>query len=163
MRRTPWSVLAAWIGTAVLPSSGHAQSTSYLSSLATPPRFVGTCGVGPAPVQLRADAPVRGLESRQLALTAEGSSARRTLMVYTDRRGGLRQYAEMSGPVAGEKSRESAEVEATVDSTGRVRGFLLHHTTPDRGAVRHTRRALTSAERRKVRVLAGWLLERCRA
>lgn len=84
-------------------------------------------------------------------------------MVYTDRLGRPRQYAETSGPSAGKQARVSAEVEATVDSAGHVRGFLLQHTTPAQGAVRHTRRALTIGEQRKVRVLSGWLVNRCPA
>jgi hypothetical protein len=114
-------------------------------------------------MQLRADAPVSGLEGRQLELTAEGDAAHRTLIVYTDRGGRPRQYAEMSSSVAGDQSSASAEVEATVDSTGRARGFLLHHTIQAGAGARHTRRALTIGEQRKVGVLAAWLVKRCRA
>jgi len=162
MTRTPWCAIAACVATAAFPMTVHAQRVSYLRSLAVPPQSVGSCGPAPAPERLRADAPVNGLDGRQLELTAEQGAIHRTLIVYTDRRGRPRQFAEMTVPGAGAQSSASAEVEATVDSVGHVRGFLLHHTGAARGSAHHSRRALTAAERREVRDLAAWMIKRCR-
>jgi hypothetical protein len=124
---------------------------------------VGSCSPAPTPVQLRADAPVAGFSGRQLVFAVGDNAANRTMIAYVDRSGRPRQYAEWTSQLAAGRSSESSEIEATVDSTGRVRGFLLHHTVPVRGAARHARRPLTVAERRTVGVLTQWLLTRCSA
>lgn len=114
-------------------------------------------------MRLRAAAPVAGLTGRQLELAAGDTATRRTMIAYADRSGRPRQYAEWTGHRAKGRSSESAEIEATVDTVGRVRGFLLHHALPVHGAAQHTRRPLTLMERRRVRVLTRWLLTRCPA
>ena len=162
MPRIVWTVLAVWMA-AALPVLAYAQRATDLGHLAPPPQSVGSCSPAPAPMQLRADAPVSGFTGRQLVFPVGDNAATRTMIAYVDRRGRPRQYAEWTVPRADGHSSASAEVEATVDSAGRVRGFLLHHTVPVRGAAQHTRRPLTVAERRTVGVLTRWLLTRCPA
>jgi len=163
MRRVHWSALAACMGMAALPSIARSQRPSDFRSLSTPSPRIGTCGAAPAPLRLREDAPIARLEGRQLDISIAASAAHRIMMVYADPRGRPRQYVETSTPPAPDTPRESDEVEATIDSTGTVRGVLLHHTTRVHGTVRHVLRDLTGAERRRVRALAEWLLERCRS
>lgn len=163
MPRSVWTVTAVGMAAIVLPLAAHAQSAAYPGSLATPPRAAGRCSPAPAPVQLRADAPVVGLAGRQLELAAGDTAAPRTMIAYVDPSGRPRQYAEWTGHRVKGRSSESAEIEATLDTVGRVRGFLLHHALPAHGAAQHTRRPLTVMERRRVRVLTQWLLTRCPA
>jgi hypothetical protein len=163
MPRIVLSVLAAGLAAVALPLAAHAQRATSLGSLATPPSSVGDCGPAPAPMQLRADAPVAGFAGRQLVLTVGENAATRTMIAYADQSGRPRQYAEWTVHQAESRSSASAEIEATVDTAGRVRGFLLHHAVPVRGVAQHSRRPLTAAERRAVRVLAQWLLARCPA
>jgi hypothetical protein len=163
MPRIVSTVVAVWMAAAALPLVGYAQHATSLGHLATPPQSVGSCSPAPAPMQLRADAPVSGFTGRQLVFAVGENAANRTMIAYVDRRGRPRQYAEWTVQRAEGHSRTNAEIEATVDTTGRVRGFLLHHTLPVRGAAQHTRRPLTVPERRTVRALTQWLLTRCPA
>ena len=163
MLRIVWTVNAVWLAAIALPVAAHAQRATFLGLLATPPKSVGSCSPAPAAVQLRADAPVAGFAGRQLTLAGEDNGANRTMIAYVDRSGHPRQYAEWTGRRADGRSRESSEIEATVDTAGRVQGFLLHHALPAHGVAQHTRRSLTVAERRTVRVLTQWLLMRCPA
>src|SRR5689334_23213433 len=101
MRHTPFYLLVVSVAVAGSPRVAHGQRASFLQSLASPPQSVGSCSAAPPPMQLRADAPVREFAGRQLELTVEGGRARRTMMVYSDRRGRPRQYAEMTGPGVG--------------------------------------------------------------
>ena len=164
MPRIVWTVLVAGVTAVALPQAAHAQSAAYLASLATPPASVGQCSAAPAPVQLRADAPVAGFTGRQLLLAAGDTATTRTMIAYIDPRGRPRQFAEWTAHRATGRSSASAEIEATVDTAGGVRGFRLQHTLLVGGAAaRHTRRPLTLAEQRSVRVLTQWLLARCPA
>jgi hypothetical protein len=163
MLRIVWTVNAVWLAAIAAPLAAHAQRATFLDHLATPPQSVGSCSPAPTAVQLRADAPVAGFAGRQLTLAAEDNASNRTMIAWIDRSGHPRQYAEWTLHRAEGRSSESSEIEATVDTAGRVRGFLLHHALPVRGVAQHTRRSLTVAERRTVRVLTQWLLARCPA
>lgn len=155
----------------------RAQTTDYLTVLTLPPTRVGTC------MPLSADSAARNgrsMPAHHIVIVSQPPGARREISVFTSDRGERIGYSELAMRFEPPAQSTGAQVVASLDSRGVVRGVLTlsltRMTPPPTGAridsasmramgetarTSTTKTALAAEQQAQVRRIARWLVERC--
>jgi hypothetical protein len=173
--------LAAALAAVLTAASARAQAPDYFAALSIPPTSVGTCTMlperGDSTLHTKAHAP-----AHHLVIVSQPPGARREMIVLTDLAGKPIRYVEHISDFEPPARGTSADVVASFDTAGVVKGTLTRRfttvTLPAPGArvdsaalsrmrqstkTSTARTTLDAARQAQVDRVAGWLVRRCPA